>query len=78
MDKIIVSDAKYQELLELVGDNQGIVIVRKSIANNVGLDENNISDVSYDFGGDADIWIDFVGHEQHYFIEEAREQEVIK
>lgn len=59
-------------------DQPGVTLVKESFAKELGLNEDNIEDVTYDFGGDADIWVDLVSSDKHMFISEAKEQGVIK
>ena len=73
----IVSDKDFNLICEYL-DSPGIVLIKESTAKELGLTQENIKDVDYTFGGDADVWVDLVSSDQHLFVQEAKEQKIIK
>jgi len=73
----IIPDELYYKIRENL-DDKAVVLISESSAEELGLTEDNKDDVTYDFGGDADVWVDFVSSEDHLFIVNAKEQGVIK
>jgi hypothetical protein len=73
----IVPDKIFDLICEYLED-PAVTLVRESTAKEVGLNIDNIDDVDYDLSGDADVWVDLVSSDKHMFIEEAKEQGVIK
>lgn len=52
----------------------GIALVypdQQAQATKLGLEDGEQTD--YDFGGDADVWLDKVNHDDHYLLEEKEE-----
>lgn len=74
----IIPDEEFSKLHELLVGDGVSVLIKESLAKEVGLTEEGLDDMTYDCGGDADIWVDLVSSNHHYFLEEAREQGVIK
>ena len=73
----ILSDKLFDTIAEIL-EYPGITLIKQSTAKAVGLTDENIENVSYNFGGDADVWVDLVSSDQHLFILEAKEQGIIK
>ena len=61
------------EILRKYLDSKCVILVKEEVANKIKTTEDEltdyISDSSYDFGSDADIWIDIVASSNHLFIE---------
>lgn len=74
--KIITN--KLFDLIAEILEYPGVTLIKESIAKAVGLTDENIENVNYDFGGEADVWVDLVSSDQHLFVLEAKEQGVIK
>ena len=72
----IVPDKDFDLICEYI-DEPGVTLIRASTAKEVGLNEDNIEEVEYDFGGDADVSLDLVSSDKHLFIDAAKEQKVI-
>jgi hypothetical protein len=72
----IVPD-KIFDMIASILEYPGITLIKESTAKAVGLTDENIDDVAYNFGGEADVWVDLVSSDQHLFIAEAKEQGVI-
>ena len=72
----IVPDKDFDLICEYI-DEPGVTLIKASTAKKVGLTNENIEEVEYNFGGDADVWVDLVSSDQHLFILEAKEQKVI-
>lgn len=73
----IVPDKLFDTIANVL-EYPGVILIKESVGKKVGLNDNNIDKVSYNFGGDADVWVDLVSSDQHLFVLEAKEQEVIE
>lgn len=74
----IIPDEEFSKLHELLVGDGVTVLIKESLAKEVGLTEEALDDMNYDCGGDADVWIDLVSSPDHYFIEDAKYRGVIK
>jgi len=74
----IIPDEEFRKLHELLVEDGIAVLIKESLAKEVGLTEEGLDEMTYSCGGDADVWLDLVSDNHHYFLEEAREQGVIK
>ena len=73
----IVPDKDFDLICEYI-DEEGMTLIRESLAKEVGLNEDNIEEVDYgNFGGDPDVYLDLISSDKHLFIKEARLQNVI-
>jgi len=72
----ILSDKLFDTIAEIL-EYPGVTLIKQSTAKKVGLTNENIEEVEYNFGGDADVWVDLVSSDQHLFILEAKEQKVV-
>ena len=72
----ILSDKLFDTIAEIL-EYHGVTLIKQSTAKKVGLTNENIEEVEYNFGGDADVWVDLVSSDQHLFILEAKEQKVV-
>lgn len=60
----------------LCNDADGIVLIPMELVNTLNIKED-ITDgttVSYDFGGEADVWLDIVTDKSHLFLNEILEK----
>lgn len=73
----IISDKLFDTIADIL-EYPGVTLIKESTAKEVGLTDDNVEDVGYAFGGDADVWVDLVSSPTHLFVEEAREQGVIE
>ncbi len=71
----LVPDADY-EILRQYLDAPGVVLIRKSIARELfGKCTEDVDEleIDYDFGGEADVWADFIRDDSHYAVEPVRD-----
>lgn len=67
MAKVVVLERKeYDRLREIIGDPI-VVVVEKSIADQIGEEKLEEMAEDYDCGGEAETWVDFVSHNGHHF-----------
>ena len=74
----IVPDEEFRKLHELLVEDGITVLIKESTAKEVGLTEEALDDMTYDCGGDADIWVDLISSPDHYFISEAKRKGIIE
>lgn len=72
MGLIIMEDREYDKLRELF-EEPGNIVIRKSVADKFDVQQMENVEAFYNYGGDADVWIDFVGDVDHYFLTELVE-----
>lgn len=80
MSVVKVVPKKEYEIIKkyLTSHDTGIVIlIPEDIAERNGLKHLDEEDIDYDCGGEADLWVEIVSHDDHYFVREmkAREEE---
>ena len=63
----VIPDAEYEVLQKYL--DEGTILVRQSVANEIkektGEDPDGLYLDGYDFGGDADVWVDVVRNKDH-------------
>lgn len=52
-----------------------VVLIPENIAKRNNLTHLDEEEIDYDCGGDADLWVELVSHDNHYFISEMTENE---
>lgn len=68
----VVSEEDWKVLKKYISsDCSGLVLVKEDVAKERGIEDGY--DRGYDFGGDADVWLDLVDTEDHSFIKEEGE-----
>jgi hypothetical protein len=59
----------------LAGQDAGvIVLIPEDIAERNQLTHLDEEEIDYDCGGDADLWVELISHDDHYFIREIKEK----
>ena len=66
---IVVSDEKYDELRSLLAGRATTVIMKESIAKKHGVINGDERFDDYTCGDDADVWVDFVGNDEHFALD---------
>lgn len=60
----------------LAGQDSGIVVlIPEDIAERNQLTHLDEAEIDYDCGGDADLWVELISHDDHYFIREIKGKE---
>lgn len=74
MGLIILPDAEYAKIRELFS-GKGVIVMPKSLSDKYS--NYNLRDkaAAYDFGGEADVWVDFVDTDEHFFVSSLKEGE---
>ena len=71
---VVVNKEQRQALRELLlGKGSVLVVTTEELAKKYGLEDGQ--DLDYEFGGEADVWLDLAYDEQHYFFADLRETE---
>jgi len=72
----IVPDKDWDIIRKYI-DCESVILVKESLIKELNLDEDEVIDHGdgYDFGGEADIWVDVVSNEGHFFLQEMMNKE---
>ena len=66
----VLDKEEFSEFMKYLA-SEGLVIVKKEIADKFGITDGSYN---YDFGGEADYWLDIVSDENHLFIDKVKEE----
>lgn len=69
MTKLRVVPQKDWEIVRKYLTDEGVVLVPENIAKKVGCEKFNGKELDYDFGGDADHWVDIIYDSNHIALE---------
>lgn len=65
---VVLDDNEFARLKEML-NHKIVVVVKKSIADGFGEETIKTAAEDYSCGGEADVWVDFVGSDEHYFMD---------
>ncbi len=72
MKLVVLPDAEYKKIRELISE-RGVVLMPESLADKHDRDNLHNAVNDYDFGGEADVWADFVDSDDHFFLSELKD-----
>lgn len=72
---VVLPDEEFKKIVNRIGGSGITVLMPKSLADKHGLEEGDDRLLDYDTGGDADLWVDIAGHENHYVFSWLESQE---
>ncbi len=72
---VIVSEKVLERIFEDVLPSAAVIIVAGAVLESAGVTEERARElaVDYDFGGDADVFVEIVTHPDHYFLSAGKE-----
>lgn len=72
MSKVVVLDENEFTRLRKMLNHKIVVVVKISIADRFGEEKLKIAAEDYSCRGEADVWVDFVGSDEHYFVDSLK------
>ena len=73
----VVPKEDYQILSKYLAGQDGevVVLIPEEVAERTQLTHLDEQDIDYYCGGYADLWVELVSHDDHYFVNEMKERE---